>query len=166
MSGKVRDNMTKEMKQIFTRRITQANRTQLVVVVYDMLLAYLEEGMKAYETDNKQEFDRNLNLARSCIAELRSSLNFEYDLSKNLFSIYAFADRELAGDIYGAKTDNIDAIIKMFQKLRDAYHTISKEDDSEPLMENIQDVYAGYTYGKTDVNESLVNYGAQRGYCV
>lgn len=159
-------NMTKEMKQIFTRRITQANRTQLVVVVYDMLLAYLEDGIKAYDVDNKQEFTRSLELARNCIAELRSSLNFEYDLSKNLFSIYAFADRELASDIYGVKTNNIDAIIGIFQKLRDAYHTISKEDDSEPLMENIQDVYAGYTYGKTDVNESMANYGTQRGYCV
>lgn len=158
--------MTKEMKQIFTRRITQANRTQLVVIVYDMLLAYLEDGMKAYDVDNKQEFIRNLELARNCIAELRSSLDFKYDLSKNLFSIYAFADRELANDIYGVKTENMDAIIKMFRKLRDAYHTISKEDNSEPLMENIQDVYAGFTYGKTDVNESLVNNGAERGYCV
>ncbi len=30
--------MTREMKQIFTRRITQANRTQLVVILYDMVL--------------------------------------------------------------------------------------------------------------------------------
>ena len=43
--------MTKEMKQIFTRRITQANRTQLVVVVYDMLLTYLDDAKKAYSVD-------------------------------------------------------------------------------------------------------------------
>ena len=29
--------MTREMKQIFTRRITQANSTQLVVILYDIV---------------------------------------------------------------------------------------------------------------------------------
>jgi len=32
--------MTREMKQIFTRRITQANRTQLIVILYDMQVIY------------------------------------------------------------------------------------------------------------------------------
>ena len=41
--------MTKEMKQVFTRRITQANRTQLVVIVYEMLLVYLDEAASAYK---------------------------------------------------------------------------------------------------------------------
>jgi hypothetical protein len=31
-------------------------------------------------------------------------------------------------------------------------------------MENTQDVYAGFTYGKTDVNEMLVNPDISRGY--
>ena len=81
--------MTKEMKQIFTRRITQANRTQLVVVVYDMLLTYLDDAKKAYRVDNMYEFVSDIEHARNCIAELRSSLNFEFELSKTLFSIYS-----------------------------------------------------------------------------
>ena len=48
--------MTTEKKQMFTRRITQANRTQLVVIVYEMLLVYLEDAIHAYEADNKQEY--------------------------------------------------------------------------------------------------------------
>ncbi len=156
--------MTKENKQIFTRRISQANRTQLVVIVYEMLLVYLEDAVKAYEAEDKQEFARNLKLARECIGQMRTSLNFEYELSKNLFAIYCFADRELANDIFGNKTDNLDVLKMIFTKLHDAYYTISKEDKSEPLMDNIQDVYAGLTYGKTDVTESLVNYDAKRGY--
>lgn len=158
--------MTKEMKQIFTRRITQANRTQLVVIVYDMLLTYLDDARKAYSVDNMYEFVSDLESARKCISELRSSLNFEYELSKSLFSIYAFADRKLAAGICSFDADSLGMIAGMFQKLRDAYHTISRKDDSEPLMENIQGVYAGFTYGRTDVNESLVNYGAKRGYCI
>ena len=62
------------------------------------------------------------------------------------------------------KTKDISQIAGMFRKLRDAYHTISKEDQSEPLMENAQNVYAGLTYGRTDINESM--YGVARGYCI
>ena len=39
------------MKQIFTRRITQANRTQLVVILYDMVLEYLKEAIAAQEIE-------------------------------------------------------------------------------------------------------------------
>ena len=158
--------MTKEMKQIFTRRITQANRTQLVVVVYDMLLTYLDDAKKAYSVDNMDEFVSDIEYARNCIAELRSSLNFEFELSKTLFSIYSFADRKLASDIYSFDAENLDAISKLFEKLRDAYHKVSKEDTSEPLMANVQGVYAGLTYGKTDINESFGDYGNKRGYYI
>lgn len=156
--------MTKEMKQIFTRRITQANRTQLVVILYDMLLTYLKDAATAQEIGCEQEFKKDMQCARNCISELRGSLDFNYDLARNLFAIYAFADRELAHDMRGISAEQLVQITGMFQKLRDAYHTISKEDQSQPLMENAQDVYAGFTYNRTDVNESLSQYGGARGY--
>ena len=158
--------MVKEKKQAFTRRITQANKTQLVVVVYEIFLVYLEDALEAYKTQNMNEFRQNIAMARECIAHMRTSLDLEYQLARNLFSIYCFADRELANDYYGNKTDNLDAIRDIFTKLHDAYDTISKNDDSKPLMDNIQDVYAGLTYGKNDLNESLVNYDNKRGYLV
>lgn len=158
--------MTKEMKQIFTRRITQANRTQLVVILYDMILTYLKDAATAQEIGCEQEFKKDMQCARNCISELRGSLDFNYDLARNLFAIYAFADRELAHDMRGISAEQLVQITGMFQKLRDAYHTISKEDQSQPLMENAQDVYAGFTYNRTDVNESLSQYGGARGYCI
>ena len=157
--------MTREMKQIFTRRITQANRTQLVVILYDMVLEYLKEAITAQEVDCAAEYKKAMQCARNCISELRNSLDFNYEISRNLFAIYAFADRELASEMHSIKKDALSQIAGMFQKLRDAYYTISKEDHSQPLMQNAQNVYAGYTYGRTDVNESLYS-GAARGYCV
>lgn len=151
---------------MFTRRITQANRTQLVVILYEMLLVYLEDAQKAHAMEDQQEFVRNLEFARECIREMRTSLNFDYEISKNLFSIYCFADKELASDIFGNKTENLGALKTIFTKLHDAFATISEQDETGPLMDNIQDVYAGLTYGKGDVNESLVNYDTGRGYTV
>lgn len=158
--------MTKENKQMFTRRITQANRTQLVVILYEMFLVYLEDAKTAHAAQDQQEFVRNLEVARECIGEMRTSLNFDYEIAKNLFAIYCFADKELASGIFSNKTENLDALKTIFTKLHDAYATISEQDETAPLMDNIQDVYAGLTYGKEAVNESLVNYDTERGYTV
>lgn len=76
--------MTREMKQIFTRRITQANSTQLVVILYDMILTYLKDAADAYDIGCEEEFKKDMQCARNCIAELRNSLNFSYDLSRTL----------------------------------------------------------------------------------
>lgn len=157
--------MTKELKQTFTRKITQANRTQLVVIVYEMLLVYLEDAKNAFEQNQKSVFVENIKMARECIGQMRTSLNFEYELSRNLFSIYCFADKELANDMYRYKTDHLDVIQTIFTKLHDAYYQISSQDQSAPLMDNIQSVYAGLTYSRGILNESLVesNY-ATRGF--
>ena len=37
--------MTRELKQEFTLKISQANKTELAVILYEMLLAYLEEEL-------------------------------------------------------------------------------------------------------------------------
>ncbi len=156
--------MTTEKKQTFTRRITQANKTQLVVIVYEMLLVYLEDAMNEYKENKKEEFKENLRMARECIGQMRTSLNFDYAISKNLFAIYCFADRELAKDIYSYKTENLDVVKMIFTKLHDAYYQVSKKDESGPLMNNIQTVYAGLTYTGSNLNEDFLNYDAKRGY--
>ena len=33
--------MTKELKQEYTRKITQANKTQLITILYEMLMLYV-----------------------------------------------------------------------------------------------------------------------------
>jgi flagellar protein FliS len=158
--------MTNETKQAFTRRITKANRTQLVVIVYDMLLSYIDDAKAAKKKNDMPEFEKSLELARNCISDLRLHLDFEYELSKSLFSIYSYCDRQLAEDIYTKKTDNFAPVCDMIKKLRGAFYELSLTDTSEPMMENTQEVYAGLTYGRKDINETLVNPDLSRGFTV
>ena len=50
--------MTKEMKQQFTLKITRANKSQLVVILYEMLLTYLDEAQSAHEKNDRSNFGR------------------------------------------------------------------------------------------------------------
>ena len=83
-----------------------------------------------------------------------------------MFAIYNFADRELASNISGNRAENLNAIRIIFKKLLKAYQNVSKKDNSAPLMDKIQSVYAGLTYNKKTINESLVSSDVQRGYLV
>ena len=45
----------------------------------------------------------------------------------------------------------------MVTSLRNTYELVSKKDTSPAVMGNVQNVYAGLTYGRDQLNENLEN---------
>ena len=72
--------MTDEKKQQYTLKISQASRTQLVVILYEMTLDYLKEAEDAAGSRDEAAFHTGIKRARACIHELSHSLNHEYPL--------------------------------------------------------------------------------------
>lgn len=62
--------MTKELKQEYTLKITQANKSELIVILYEMLLLYLEEAEQGHEKEDKAGFRDGIRKARGCLKEL------------------------------------------------------------------------------------------------
>ena len=158
--------MTKELKQEFTLKISQANKTELVVILYEMLLAYLEDAKGAHKEQDQEGFRQGIKRAKSCLHELMSSLHFEYELAGNLMQLYGYADRAMTRADVRNSVEELLHVEKMITKLHDAYQTVSKQDTSEPVMSNAQTVYAGLTYGKNQLTESLADQGSSRGFRV
>lgn len=158
--------MTKEMKQDYTLRITQANKSELVVIIYEMLLDYLADAQTAHQNKDTKLFAESLRKAEGCIRELTASLHMEYAPAGHLLSLYVYANKLLAGARLHNSVEELLQLQKIMQKLHDAYEQISKEDPSAAVMENTQSVYAGLTYGKNQLMESLSNEGSSRGFCV
>ena len=46
--------MKKEKKQEFTLRITKANKTQMIVILYDMVLEYLKDSLESLEKESSE----------------------------------------------------------------------------------------------------------------
>lgn len=156
--------MTNEMKQQFTLKITRANKSQLVVVLYEMLLAYLDEAQEAHQKDDKKGFRDGIRKARGCLRELMASLHYEYDLAVHLLQLYLYADRELTRADIHYRTEELSHVNMIMSKLHEAYETISSEDTSAPIMANTQTVYAGLTYGRGNLTENLADQGSDRGF--
>ncbi len=156
--------MTKECKQQFTLRITQANKTELIVILYEMILTYLEEGKEALQENKILEFREALRKARGCFGELLASLNLEYELAARLLSLYLYCNRELTKADIRKEEEPLSHIKTVIEKLLSAYRELAEQDDSKPVMQNSQTVYAGLTYGKNQLAEDMADQGSNRGF--
>lgn len=155
--------MTKECKQQFTLRITQANSTQLIVILYEMTLQYLADGEQAVDDAGLVEA---VHRAGGCIKELLNSLHREYSPAGELSRLYLFCLRRLAVCEVRRDRTILEEIRKVIAPLCDAYRQIQDQDTSGPVMNNSQTVYAGLTYGRNQLTENMADQGTNRGMLV
>ncbi len=158
--------MDKEKKLAYTRRITQANSTEMIVILYDMTLDYIGEASIALDDGHDaSDFTEAISKIQGCISELMQSLHMEYKPADELRMLYDFCIRRIA--VSQAKRDAtvLDEVARVIRPLRDAYSKIVDKNPGGPVMGNSQTVYAGLTYGKDDLIESLST-NAGRGYLV
>ncbi len=154
--------MTRECKQQFTLRITQANSTELVVILYEMLLCYLDEAEQATEAGDSPALAEAVRKSRGCLNELEQSLHMEYEPAGNLLQLYLYCARKLVHAQAG-KEGALDEIRRIIRPLHDAYAQIADQNESGPVMGNSQTVYAGLTYGRNTLTENMADQGANRG---
>lgn len=158
--------MTKECKQQFTLRITQANPTQMIVILYEMELCYLEECAEALKADSTDDFKEAVRKTRACLNELINSLHMEYEPAPQLLQLYLFCIRRLAYAEYKKDATVLDEIERVIRPLCDAYRQIAGQNEQGPVMGNSQAVYAGLTYGKNTLTENMADQGTNRGMLV
>lgn len=155
--------MTKECKQQFTLRISQANSTELVVILYEMLLCYLDESKAALNIGDEGEFKEAVRKSRGCLNELMLSLNMEYEISKQLLQLYIFCIKRLARAEYKKDGTMLEEICKVIKPLHNAYHEVAVQNTQGPVMNNSQRIYAGLTYGRDTLTEDMTDQSTNRG---
>ena len=157
--------MEKERLQEYAARVTQANRSELVVIIYEATIASIEEGKK-YLTDGQVEPARKeIARARGMITELMSSLDLQYSISHYLRQLYVYAYQELCQGIANRSPEQLEHASRIFEKILPSFKEVAKQDDSEAVMANVQTIYAGLTYGRGTLNETIATgIDPNRGY--
>ena len=148
-------------------KVTQANRTQLVVIMYDIIEDYIRGAKEAFEASDFELFDKEVKNAQKFVRELMATLNMEYEISKELMVLYLYLNQELIAASVKKNGNELDGLVNVISRLRSAFDTISKTDYSGAVMHDAEQVYAGLTYHKTNLNESLVSQDqGKRGFTV
>ena len=149
--------MKAESVKIFTRRITSANKSEIIVIIYDIIEENLALAKKALAEGDRETYRNEIKQAISFVKELLVCLDMNYEVSKYLASLYIYVSRCLNFALVSGKKEEIEAAEKVLRKLGESFREVAKTDESKPVMENTQRVYAGITYGRgLDLDETLV----------
>lgn len=158
--------MKKEKIAEFTRKISQSNRSELIVVIYDVYFVCLSDARDFYQNKNWDDFKESVRHAQRAIDELIDVLDFSYELAGNLYRIYMFCKDMLAKAIYARQLTEIETAERLMRKLYESFVQVARQDQSKPLMQNAQQVYAGFTYGRDELTETCQDFTNNRGFLV
>lgn len=147
--------MERERLQEYAARVTQANRSELVVIIYEATLASIAEGKKYLADGRVEEARKEIARARGMITELMRSLDMQYSISHYLRQLYIYAYQELCQGIAQRRPELFEHASHIFEELLPSFQEVASQDDSEAVMENVQTIYAGLTYGRGTLNETI-----------
>ena len=85
------------------------------MINYEIIFAYLDDAKKAYQEEKWEEFKVALRKAQNSIGELMQTLDFSYDISRNLYRIYVFCKDSLAAAMYKRSLTEIEMQKKCFE---------------------------------------------------
>ncbi len=155
--------MDNDAIKTYSYRISQATRSQLVVITYDIIIDYLNDAIN--KKDNS-EYKESLHMAMRGIDQLIIGLDMDYEVSVQLYQLYNYMKRSLISAQVSMDGDRINEVISMLQRLRAAFFEVSRQDTSEPVMKNTQKIYSGLTYSRFGANETAQDTLGNRGYKV
>lgn len=173
--------MKKERVQEFAARVTQGSKTDLIVIMYDIVLEDIAEARRilasevqaagggnkraAYGTPVREEYRKELLHAARFVSELMAALDFRYRLSYELRTLYVYAHKCLTEAAFSGETGKLADVEDMMEGLKAAFAKVAEEDTSGPVMQNSQKLTAGLTYGRGRLNEICVDPNdAKRGF--
>lgn len=158
--------MTKDSIKTYSYRVSQASKTELIVIMYDMAMEYVKDAIAVFHTDI-QAYHGYVKQAKRVVDELTRSLDMQYEISEQLLKVYVCMMRFLVRAGAGKDVKVLDTVLRMLEMLRKSFYEVSLQDDSGPLMQNAQQVYAGLTYSNMGMSTEISSDPmSNRGYTV
>ncbi|MDF2586310.1 MAG: hypothetical protein K0S41_151 [Anaerocolumna sp.] len=145
--------MTKDLIQSYATRVAGASRSELIVIMYEIILSDIDSAKKAFDLNEMDIYTKDLKHAGRFLNELMGSLDYRYEISFELMSLYIYVNKLIINAVYKKDPKILETAESILLKLKYSFEGVSKTDNSGPVMQNTQQVYAGLTYGKGTLNE-------------
>jgi flagellar protein FliS len=141
---------------ITVANVVNATQLELVCLTYELFLEALDQAITANLTEEKKYRQR----AREILLSLAENLCFESEIAHYLFKIYIYVQNLL---INGKQKKHLKEAYDLIYTIYDGYKELlnqenqKKQDDQEHnMIQHAQDIYAGMTYGKGQLNEIVI----------
>lgn len=135
---------------ITVSNVVNASRGELLCITYEILLENIDQAIKSECGEQKRYLDKGLQIIRMLVEDL----DFEIPLSVELFRIYIYVQGLL---IQGKKVEKLEEAYRLLYKIYEAFKKITEEEiNKRPSMQNAEMIYAGLTYGKNEMKETII----------
>lgn len=156
--------MKEESKKAYVARVAQANPSQLISLIYEMMEECLTDTEEAIKQGNIGDYQKNMVQFRGFINELMGSLNYEYPISFDLRKIYVWMDKIAVEVLIQKENQKLTHLKDLVAKLKTGFDQVALQDERPAVMEHTQTIYAGLTYGKASLNETMELGNENRGF--
>lgn len=119
--------MINAYEQYQQNSIMLASPQKLVLMLYDGVIRFVKAARKAMEQKDFEGTNYNLVRAQDIISELNSSLDMNFDISRNLRSLYNFINNRLIEANVKKDASILDEVEPMLEELRDTWYEASKK---------------------------------------
>ncbi|AHM68229.1 flagellar biosynthesis protein FliS [Paenibacillus polymyxa] len=99
---------------------------QLIIMLYDGAIRFVKAGLEGISSNDIAKANINLGKAQSIISELMSTLNYSYDISKNLYALYEYMNYLLIQTNIKKKIESGEEVLGYLQELRETWITVNK----------------------------------------
>ncbi|MCQ1528620.1 Flagellar secretion chaperone FliS [bioreactor metagenome] len=106
--------------------INTSTPQELTLMLYNGLVKFLKLGIEAIEENNPQSAHNNIIKAQNIIEEFMSTLNMDYDISKNLYSIYEYMNWQLVNANIKKDKAAIEEVVVFAEDLRNTWSQAMK----------------------------------------
>ena len=129
MVGTISLSYDKQIREYRKTSVTTASPLQLVVMLYDGAIRFIEAAKHAMQQKDYYEQNENLIKAQNILLELISSLNMEKgkDIAEHLYSIYYFIYESLIEINLNSNYMLLERCQKMLSDLRESWSEIERQ---------------------------------------
>lgn len=110
-------------QQYQKQQVSTAPQEKLLLMLFDGAIRFCRLAGKALQDKQENKAHINLVKAQNIIEELISSLNFDYEISHGLFSLYDYLHRRLVEANIKKDIKIIDEIVPFLYEFRETWAT-------------------------------------------
>ena len=148
--------MTDEQMNVYKMRITQAGIGEMTLIMLEMEMQWIEEALEAYDKQDIETFVKCVDKAQSVQVELMNILNMENQVAVDVYSVFAFINKELIRAKIKREPLDLERCIKLLERYHKSFVVVAKTDKGGPVMKQSEKIYAGLTYGSGGLVENSV----------
>ncbi|GAB4265958.1 flagellar export chaperone FliS [Deferrisoma sp.] len=118
-----------------TQVATTTSQQKLIVMAYDGVLRFLNQGIEHIEKREIEAKHEKLTKARAVIQELASTLNLEAggEIARNLWNLYMFFMQKITEANLTNDPEPVRGILPAIRELRDAWAELKLEEADEDV---------------------------------